>query len=994
MKKILFLFLFLGAGMLVNMQKAQASHGAGAEIIYEHISDSTYRFFFKFYRDCTGAPAPGSFTLCCFNPCLNLKYDSVLKLYQGLIPPGKDNGKSVSAGCSKFKNKCDSPGSSLPGYEEWWYTADVTLYGQCDSWKFAVWMNARNPQNNILNAGAQNLYVETTFDNLNAQGNSSPYFSNKPIPYCCLNQFYSYNNGAVDPNTGDSLTSEVINPLTGTSCQTLPTPLTMTNPVGYPPILFPTNPLQSANTFVINTFTGQLSFIPTQAGPSTLTIRTKEWRNGKLIGSIMRDVQVQVLQSCSFGLPSITQPSNIINGIWVNNQVQTCVETPLSFTFDLKSSDTEAVIVATDNHDVAVPGSTVTYTNMYTDSVRGLFTWTPTLNQTGTYTLTVTHTDSTCRPPGILLSQTYSIPIYVFGRPKASNDTSVCPGDPVQLSVHQAGVSIGLGNFTWTINNGPAGSLSCTNCQFPIASAYGDTRYIVTSNTTAFCSNNKDTVEINMLPGPKFTQIPDIITCLGTTHPVNLNLENLPGVSYDVKWTPGSYLSSSAIPNPVITPLGDVTYHIVIEASDNACKSFDTMSVDVLDGFRILTGDTAICVGDKVQVNVVGDSRYTFSWIPLLPNPDPSGNTSISNTAIMNPEFAPPVPGKWRYQLTAKYLNCPDTTADFDIVVQPIPVVTLPDDLSVCHGDTVHLSSKVSPDYEYTYSWTPGVSLNNAKVPAPIFKARETETLKLTASTSAGCKHDDEMTIIVFPADFLELSSDTSICPRDTAQLRLNGNGLTAFSWDPDKHISNTKTLTPNVWPVTTQIYQVYAVDTSGCHDTAEVKVVVKPGAVVDLPEVVNLYPGQSYNMEPKGNGLYFSWFPHVGLSNPNISNPVMKPEVDTRYIVRATTEFGCFAIDSVDVKISDSQLDVPNVFAPRHSSTLKVVHIGDARLRSFAIYNRWGAKVFETNDINKGWDGTYNGKPQPLGVYVYTLDAETYTGKRVTKQGNITVIR
>ena len=991
MKKFLFLLLFLSAGLLGNVQKANASHGAGAEIIYEHISDSTYRFFFKFYRDCTGAGAPATFTLCCYNPCLNLKYDSVLRLYQGLIPPGKLNGKSVSAGCSKYKNKCDSPLSDLPGYEEWWYTADVTLFGQCDSWKFAVWMNARNPQNNILNAGAQNLYVETTFNNEYAQGNSSPYFSNKPIPYCCLNQFYSYNNGAVDPNSGDSLTSEVINPLTGTSCQTLPTPLTMTNPIGYPPIAFPSNPLQSANTFVINAATGQLSFIPTQAGPSTLTVRTKEWRNGVLIGSIMRDIQVQVLQTCNFGTPTVTQAANISNGIWLNNQVQTCVETPVSFTFDLKSSDTEAVIVATDNHDVAVPGSSVIYTNQYTDSVRGTFTWTPTASQTGTFTLTITHTDSTCRPPGILLAQTYSIPIFVFGKPIASNDTSVCPGSPVQLSVTQQGVTTGLGNYTWAITNGPAGSLSCTNCKFPVASAYGNTQYVVTSNTTSFCPNNKDTVNITMLPGPNFTKIPDIVTCPGKSVPVNLNLDNIPGVSYDVKWTPGSYLSSSAIPNPVITPLGDVTYHIEIKASNNPCKSFDTLAVDILDGFRIITGDTAICIGDKVQVDVTGDSRYAFYWESV---PDPSGGTSISNPTIINPVITPAAVGKFKYKLNASFTGCDDTSADFDIEVQPIPVVTLPDDASICYDDTLHLSSKVSPDYDYSYSWTPGVSLSNAKSPNPIFKARQTEKLTLTASTSAGCKDDDEMTVTVFPADFLHISSDTAICPRDTAQLRLNGDGLTTFNWSPNEHINNIKTLTPSVWPVSTQLYEVYAVDTSGCRDTAHVKVVVKPAAIVNIPEVVTLYPGQSYNMEPRGNGLYFSWFPHVGLSNPNISNPVVKPDVNTRYIVKATTEFGCFAVDSVDVKIEDSKLDVPNVFAPKHSTTLKVVHLGEAKLRSFAIYNRWGAKVFETNDINQGWDGTYNGKPQPLGVYVYTLDAETYTGKRVTKQGNITVIR
>ncbi|MBL7719322.1 MAG: gliding motility-associated C-terminal domain-containing protein, partial [Flavipsychrobacter sp.] len=53
-----------------------------------------------------------------------------------------------------------------------------------------------------------------------------------------------------------------------------------------------------------------------------------------------------------------------------------------------------------------------------------------------------------------------------------------------------------------------------------------------------------------------------------------------------------------------------------------------------------------------------------------------------------------------------------------------------------------------------------------------------------------------------------------------------------------------------------------------------------------------------------------------------------------------------------------------------------------------------WGTKMYETNDINQGWDGNFNGKPQPIGVYVYTVEASTPKGKRLVKQGNVTLIR
>ncbi|MBS1585873.1 MAG: gliding motility-associated C-terminal domain-containing protein, partial [Bacteroidetes bacterium] len=53
-----------------------------------------------------------------------------------------------------------------------------------------------------------------------------------------------------------------------------------------------------------------------------------------------------------------------------------------------------------------------------------------------------------------------------------------------------------------------------------------------------------------------------------------------------------------------------------------------------------------------------------------------------------------------------------------------------------------------------------------------------------------------------------------------------------------------------------------------------------------------------------------------------------------------------------------------------------------------------WGVKMFETNNIDEGWDGTYKGKPQPMGVYVYMVEAISPTGRKFVKQGNVTLIR
>jgi gliding motility-associated-like protein len=69
-------------------------------------------------------------------------------------------------------------------------------------------------------------------------------------------------------------------------------------------------------------------------------------------------------------------------------------------------------------------------------------------------------------------------------------------------------------------------------------------------------------------------------------------------------------------------------------------------------------------------------------------------------------------------------------------------------------------------------------------------------------------------------------------------------------------------------------------------------------------------------------------------------------------------------------------------------------VYRGIVSLKNFRIFNRWGELVFETTKLEDAWDGTKNGIPQPMGVYIYMVEANTYLGKRFYKQGNITLIR
>jgi gliding motility-associated-like protein len=107
---------------------------------------------------------------------------------------------------------------------------------------------------------------------------------------------------------------------------------------------------------------------------------------------------------------------------------------------------------------------------------------------------------------------------------------------------------------------------------------------------------------------------------------------------------------------------------------------------------------------------------------------------------------------------------------------------------------------------------------------------------------------------------------------------------------------------------------------------------------------------------------------------------------------IAGCTDTSCQQVDAVIAAL----VDVPNAFTPNSNDINSKVFVrgfGITKMK-FIIWNRWGQKVFESNDQKVGWDGTYKGKLQPMEVYVYTLEAEFFDGTKTTKTGDITLLR
>ncbi len=186
-------------------------------------------------------------------------------------------------------------------------------------------------------------------------------------------------------------------------------------------------------------------------------------------------------------------------------------------------------------------------------------------------------------------------------------------------------------------------------------------------------------------------------------------------------------------------------------------------------------------------------------------------------------------------------------------------------------------------------------------------------------------------------------------------------------------------------------------------HDT--INVFPPPELSVVLPADITIRLGESLQIIPQYTGEVFewSWYPNEFLDCADCPEPYARPLHDMVYQLEVRDEYGCTSSDSMHIGVINTErLYVPNVFSPDGDGVNDIFTVFGgpelAEISEFLVFDRWGGLVYQAGphppDNSFGWDGTQNGQPLPVGIYVWMANVRYLDGKETKLAGEILLVR
>ena len=635
---------------------------------------------------------------------------------------------------------------------------------------------------------------------------------------------------------------------------------------------------------------------------------------------------------------------------------------------------------------IATPGVSAPQFNwLVTDGVANTTGGT---NVSVTPTITTTYEVEVYQPATATSSEfrdtaVFTIYVQTPPTPNAGVDDTVCLGQPIQLigSAPATGNTLIWSSLAAGITPVPTVTFAPGNSsQSPTVTVNQPGLYwfILTENN-AICGLVRDTVAI-LVSSVSQTLAATSPSCFGASDgsitassPTAIEFSSDNGATWQT--------------SNIFTGLSAGTYTVCSRNSDGCVKCDPVTVVNPPNVTITVSNDTTICQNGSavLTASATGGNVITYHW---------DNTTATNGTQTVQPTI------NSVYQVFATNQNgCNSATEQIAVTLLSPISGTISPDTYVCPGYSTTLTATANggKGVPYSFEWSNGETGLGAMDDLVVTPNQNTT---YTVSISDACESTP-----------LELEVEVAVAPVPDPAITIDASGkcepaafLITSTTDPSMvehltwNISNGDSFQDMESVLTSDMmagsYDVQLIVESplGCIDstTFGAYITVYPKPLIEFthsPNPAYLYDPTIHFFNTTVYGASYQWFFESGKPEyADVQNPTSvfpEGEVGTYDVTLiATSEYGC--VDTLTkpvLVVQDVVLFVPNTFTPDGNEFNQDfgIHVDGIDIYSFnmTVYNRWGEVVWENNDPNTSWDGSYNGRVVPSGTYTWKIIAK-----------------
>ena len=381
-----------------------------------------------------------------------------------------------------------------------------------------------------------------------------------------------------------------------------------------------------------------------------------------------------------------------------------------------------------------------------------------------------------------------------------------------------------------------------------------------------------------------------------------------------------------------------------------------------------------LCFGDSTYFSFTNTSLDSVSWNFGDVN---SGQSNISTETSAYHVFSDT--GTFEVVLYS-YLNGIIDTSITSVYINPLPNVNLGIDTAICDGDILLLDVEMQQGSSYLWHDNSVLSTYNVSFSGEYF---------VVVTDSNLCINGDTINVVLNPLPYINLGDDIEICEKDVLTLDIYLENA-SYLWNDNSTIS-----TFNI--DATGVYSAILMDSNGCINSDTINVIINPLPNSDFtfdPQPTDLNNPDILFTNLSSINISYQWNFGDGTIIENLNNINHTYQFSGEYDVSliSLNEFGC--VDTVIYQIiidpGGFDLFIPNTFTPNNDEHNELFVIKGRYIIDFniKIFNRWGKKIFESDNIEKYWDGRFKGKLVQQEKYTYLVtvldinsDTHEFTG-------------